>query len=62
MVIRTTTLRPMKFSFRFLDRKVIDTRNRLIHAYFEINLDMVWDTVTDDIPPLIAAMEEVSGV
>jgi hypothetical protein len=29
MVIRTTTLRPMKFSFRFLDRKVIDTRNRL---------------------------------
>ena len=27
-------------------------RNRLIHAYFDINRDVVWRTVTDDLPRL----------
>jgi len=27
--------------------QIISMRNRLIHAYFEIDLDAVWDTVTD---------------
>ena len=27
-------------------------RNRLIHAYFDINIEIVWDTVTDDLPTL----------
>ena len=31
-------------------------RNRLIHAYFDIDLDRVWDTVQDDLPPLIAQL------
>jgi uncharacterized protein with HEPN domain len=34
-------------------------RNRLIHAYFDINLDRVWDTVTDDLPPLVAELERI---
>jgi uncharacterized protein with HEPN domain len=34
-------------------------RNRLIHVYFDIDLDRVWDTVTDDMPPLIAALEAI---
>ena len=38
---------------------IIAMRNRLIHAYFEIDLDRVWDTVTDDLPPLIAALEQI---
>jgi uncharacterized protein with HEPN domain len=32
-------------------------RNRLIHIYFDIDLDRVWDTVTDDIPRLINLLE-----
>jgi len=36
---------------------VVAMRNRLIHAYFDINLDMVWNTVVEDIPPLVAALE-----
>jgi len=32
-------------------------RNRLIHGYFEVDLDRVWDTVLNDLPPLIAAIE-----
>jgi uncharacterized protein with HEPN domain len=34
-------------------------RNRLIHAYFDIDADRVWDTVTTDLPPLIATLEHV---
>jgi uncharacterized protein with HEPN domain len=37
---------------------VIGMRNRLIHTYFEINRDIVWDTVEIDLPPLVAALEE----
>ena len=44
---------------RFLGRDIVSMRNRLIHAYFEINLDLVWDTVMDNLPPLIAALEKV---
>jgi len=36
---------------------VVDTRNRLIHAYFDIDVGVVWDTVTKDLRPLIAALE-----
>lgn len=32
-------------------------RNRLIHAYFDVNLDIVWATVQDDLPALVAALD-----
>jgi len=34
-------------------------RNRLIHAYFDINLDILWKTITEDLPPLIAEPEKI---
>ena len=34
-------------------------RNRLIHAYFEVDLDILWDTVTHNLPPLLAALEQI---
>jgi len=34
-------------------------RNRLIHAYFDINLDIVWDTVTQELPPLVLELEKI---
>jgi len=34
-------------------------RNRLIHAYFDINLDVVWKTITEDLPHLIPDLEQV---
>jgi uncharacterized protein with HEPN domain len=40
---------------------IIGMRNRLIHAYFDINLDTVWDTVTNELPPLIGNLEEIIG-
>jgi uncharacterized protein with HEPN domain len=38
---------------------MVGMRNRLIHAYFDIDLDRIWDTVLDDLPPLIARLEEL---
>lgn len=32
-------------------------RNRLIHAYFDINFDILWATVLDDLPTLIRELE-----
>ena len=40
---------------------VIGTRNRLIHAYDEIDHDVLLETVTDDLPPLIAALSHIIG-
>jgi uncharacterized protein with HEPN domain len=40
---------------------IVGMRNRLIHAYFEIDLDRVWDTVTDDLPPLVSELEKASA-
>jgi uncharacterized protein with HEPN domain len=40
---------------------IIGMRNRLIHAYFSINLDTVWSTSTEDIPPLIAELDRLLG-
>ena len=32
---------------------IIGMRHRLVHAYFDINLDILWRTVTDELPALI---------
>ncbi len=40
-------------------KKMIELRNRLIHGYFDINLDIVWDTVLEDLPPLVADLEKI---
>jgi uncharacterized protein with HEPN domain len=38
---------------------IVAMRNRLIHVYFDIDLDRVWDTITDDLPPLIEQLEKI---
>lgn len=37
---------------------IIGMRHRLVHAYFDINLDILWKTVWEDLPPLIAELEK----
>ena len=36
---------------------IIGMRHRLVHAYFDINLDILWRTVQADLPLLIAALD-----
>jgi uncharacterized protein with HEPN domain len=38
---------------------IIAMRNRLIHAYFSVDLDRVWDTLVDDLPVLVRALRRV---
>ncbi|MBM3790232.1 MAG: DUF86 domain-containing protein [Acidobacteria bacterium] len=37
-------------------REIVGMRNRLVHSYFEVDLDEVWDTLQNDLPALIAAI------
>ena len=32
---------------------IIGMRNRLVHAYFDIDLDVLWQTVTADLPDIL---------
>lgn len=34
-------------------------RNRIAHGYFEINLELVWDTVQQALPELLAQLPRV---
>jgi uncharacterized protein with HEPN domain len=36
------------------------TRNRLIHGYFDVNLDVVWQTVQSDLPALIEQIKTIT--
>jgi len=38
---------------------IVGMRNRLIHGYDVVDLDLLWDTVTGDLPPLIAALQNI---
>lgn len=38
---------------------IIAMRNRLIHGYFDIDPDRVWDTITIDLPPLVTKLREL---
>jgi len=40
---------------------IIGMRNRLIHAYYDINRDIVWETATQNLPPLIRQLERALG-
>ena len=39
-------------------REVIGMRNRLVHGYDSVDLDVLWDTVELDLPPLIIELEK----
>lgn len=39
--------------------KIIGMRNRLIHAYFDVNLDIVWQAVSEEIPNIIPQLKSI---
>lgn len=36
---------------------IVGMRHRLVHAYFDINLDILWRTLRDDLPALVTLLE-----
>jgi uncharacterized protein with HEPN domain len=43
-------------------RSIGRTRDRLIHGYDSVDLDIVWSIVQSDIPPLVAELERLLAV
>ena len=41
-------------------RAIIGMRNRVIHAYYDIDPDVLWNTITYDLPRLIEELELLS--
>lgn len=39
--------------------QIIGMRNRIVHAYYDVQLDVVWSTVIHDLPPLIQQLEDI---
>ena len=41
-------------------RAIAAMRNRLVHVYYDINYDIVWDAVNVDVPVLIGLLSPLS--
>jgi uncharacterized protein with HEPN domain len=40
-------------------KQIIGARHHLIHGYFDVDLDIVWQIVTKDLPPLITEIDKI---
>ena len=41
--------------------QIVGMRNRLVHAYFDINRDILWDTVQLALPKLLGQLKPAVG-
>lgn len=39
--------------------EIINMRNRLIHTYFDIDTEIVWSSVTQDLPQLLSMLKKI---
>jgi uncharacterized protein with HEPN domain len=39
--------------------QIISMRNRLFHGYFEVNLDILWNTATLELPKLLSELRKI---
>jgi len=40
-------------------KEIGGTRDRLIHGYFDVDWNILWDILTVDLPPLITTLEKI---
>lgn len=40
-------------------KQIAGTRDRLIHGYFDVDYDVVWQIASSDLPPLIAELKKL---
>lgn len=40
-------------------RAIVGMRNRLIHAYFDIDYDVIWEAISSEIPRIIPELENL---
>ena len=41
---------------------IVGMRHRLVHAYFDINLDILWKTIQEDLPLLAEGLRDIVGM
>ena len=41
-------------------KEIAGTRDRLIHGYFDVDLNIVWEIVSTDLPRLIPILEKIT--
>ncbi len=39
--------------------KIVGMRHRLVHAYFEVDMDVLWSAIHEEMPPLVAALRDI---
>jgi uncharacterized protein with HEPN domain len=40
--------------------QIVATRNRLIHAYFDVDKDILWKAATEEIPAIVPKLRELT--
>ncbi len=53
---------PGEFTLKHLDipwNQIAGLRNRIVHDYFELDLEIVWQIIHCDLPPLKAQLEKL---
>ena len=40
-------------------RQIAGTRDRLFHGYFDVDLEIVWQIIANDLPPLIEDLKQL---
>ncbi len=40
-------------------KAIIGMRHKVVHDYMDVDVDIVWDTVTRELPPLIELLEAI---
>ncbi|MHB8336620.1 MAG: HepT-like ribonuclease domain-containing protein [Ignavibacteriaceae bacterium] len=40
-------------------KDIIGMRNRLIHGYFEVDIELIWNTIRNDLPPLMKSLKKI---
>ncbi len=42
-------------------RNIVGIRHKVVHDYFYVDYDIIWDVVTSDLPALMSRLEQVLG-
>lgn len=53
---------PTEFRERYPDvpwQQIVGLRHRLIHGYDQVDFDILWTIIQDDLPPLIIALDRI---
>ena len=42
-------------------RNIVGIRHKVVHDYFYVDFDIIWDVVTTDLPALMSRLEQIAG-